>query len=101
MIIDVHTHPPEFKAAVPEDQVIWNHKWRPDRPVRATTSWQDYLDAQGPADKSIVTSAGNYFGMCTNYQITGEVFTRAVVKLEGTARNPRPVVLSYNVLPAD
>ena len=55
-----------------------------------------------PADKSIVTS-GNpaYFGMCTNYQITGEVFTRAVVKLEGSARNPKPVILNYNILPAD
>jgi predicted TIM-barrel fold metal-dependent hydrolase len=63
MIIDVHTHPPEFKAAVPDDQVIWNHKWRPDRPVQATTSWQDYLDAQGPADKSIVFAIAWHTGM--------------------------------------
>ena len=55
-----------------------------------------------PADRSIVV-AGNpaYFGVCTNYQITGEVFTRSVVKLEGTARNPKPVVLNFNILPAD
>jgi predicted TIM-barrel fold metal-dependent hydrolase len=54
MIIDVHTHPPEYKDAVPEDKIIWNRKWRPDRAVQANTSWQDYFDAQGPADKSIV-----------------------------------------------
>ena len=43
--------------------MIWNHKWRPDRPVRATTSWQDYLDAQGPADKSIVFAIAWHAGM--------------------------------------
>jgi hypothetical protein len=60
-----------------------------------------------PADKSIVTSAlnPNYFGICTNYQITGEVFTRSVVKIEGPTTtnvfNPRPTILNYNILPAD
>src|SRR5689334_21898724 len=54
MIIDVHTHPPQYKDAVPDDQVVWNNVWRPDRAVRATTSWGDYLDAQRPADISIV-----------------------------------------------
>jgi hypothetical protein len=65
-----------------------------------------------PADKSIVTSASNpnYFGICTNYQITGEVFTRSVVKVANpdipfgstkTNFNPRPVILNYNILPAD
>jgi len=39
--------------------------------------------------------------LCTNYQITGEVFTRAVVKLQGSATNPNPVVLNFNILPAD
>ena len=54
MIVDVHTHTPQFKDAVPADQVVYNNKWRPDRPAKATVSWQDYLDAQRPADKSIV-----------------------------------------------
>jgi hypothetical protein len=56
-----------------------------------------------PADKSIVTdiTQQKYFGMCTNYQVTGEVFTRAVVKLEGNPKNPKPVVLNFNILPAD
>ena len=53
-----------------------------------------------PADKSIVTT-GPFFGMCTNYQVTGEVYTRAVVKLEGTAVQPRPVILNYSLLPVD
>jgi predicted TIM-barrel fold metal-dependent hydrolase len=54
MIVDVHTHPPEFKDEVPEDQITWNDKWRPDRVVKATTCWQDYYDSQMTADKSIV-----------------------------------------------
>jgi len=56
-----------------------------------------------PADKSIVTSAGNpqYFGMCTNYQITGEVYTRVLLKVGGNAKNPRPEILNFSILPAD
>ncbi|MBV7327089.1 amidohydrolase family protein [Chloroflexi bacterium TSY] len=54
MIIDVHTHTPQFKEPVPPEQVSMQDAWRPDRPVKASTCWQDYLDAQGPADKSIV-----------------------------------------------
>jgi predicted TIM-barrel fold metal-dependent hydrolase len=63
MIIDVHTHPPQYKDSVPDDQVVWNHVWRPDRSVRATTSWQDYLDAQGSADMSIVFAIAWHPGM--------------------------------------
>jgi hypothetical protein len=36
-----------------------------------------------PANHSILTS-GSLFGMCTNYQITAEVVTRAVVKVIGS-----------------
>jgi predicted TIM-barrel fold metal-dependent hydrolase len=63
MIIDVHTHPPQYKDAVPDDQVVWNRVWRPDRAVRATTSWQDYLDAQGPASVSLVFAVAWHPGM--------------------------------------
>jgi predicted TIM-barrel fold metal-dependent hydrolase len=63
MIIDVHTHPPQYTDAVPDDEVVWNRVWRPDRAVRATTSWQDYLDAQSPADKSIVFAIAWHPGM--------------------------------------
>jgi uncharacterized protein len=54
MIVDVHSHTPQYKDPVPADQLVINHVWRPDRPVKATFSWHDYLQAQQPADKSIV-----------------------------------------------
>jgi hypothetical protein len=53
-----------------------------------------------PADHSIVTS-GPFFGICTNYQITGETFTRAVVRVGGTASQPKPVIETFNILPKD
>jgi hypothetical protein len=53
-----------------------------------------------PAPHSIVTS-GTYFGLCTNYQITAEVATRAVVRIDGAPTNTHAVVESYNILPPD
>ena len=53
-----------------------------------------------PANHSIVTS-GSHFGLCTNYQITAEFATRSVVRIEGTSKNPKAVVESFNVLPTD
>jgi hypothetical protein len=53
-----------------------------------------------PAEHSIVPS-GQFFGLCTNYQITAEVATRAVVRIDGAPRNPHAVVESFNVLPPD
>ena len=50
-----------------------------------------------PADRSLVTG-GPYFGLCTNYQITAEAATRAVIRLEGTDAKPRVVVEKFNVL---
>lgn len=72
MIIDVHTHPPQYKDAVPADEVVWNRVWRPDRAVRATTCWQDYLDAQGPADRSIVFAVAWHPGMAVPQVSGGE-----------------------------
>ncbi len=54
MIIDIHTHTPQFKDPVPADKMVFNRAWRPDRPVQATVSWADYLAAQQPAEKSVV-----------------------------------------------
>jgi len=54
MIIDVHTHTPQYKNAVPEDERRVNTVWRPDRPVQVPVCWDDFLEAQQPADKSIV-----------------------------------------------
>jgi hypothetical protein len=55
-----------------------------------------------PAPHSLVTSA-NFYNLCTNYQITGEVISKTTFRVEGelnNAKNPlRAVVESYNVLP--
>jgi len=59
-----------------------------------------YGQALKPAEHSIVTS-GPYFGLCTNYQVTAEVATRAVVRIEGAPTNPRVVIENYNVLPPE
>ncbi|MDB6124022.1 MAG: hypothetical protein JWQ71_3015, partial [Pedosphaera sp.] len=66
-----------------------------------------YGQSLKPADRSIVQS-GTYFGMCTNYQITGEVVTRAVVRVDNYpvpgrpfTQPPRIVVESYTVLPPE
>lgn len=59
-----------------------------------------YGQALKPADRSILTS-GPFRGMCTNYQITGEVLTRSMVLLEGTAANPKVVTETFNILPVD
>jgi hypothetical protein len=52
-----------------------------------------------PAPNSVITSPGNDFGLCTNYQITAEAAARAVVHLEGPPNNPHIIVDSYNILP--
>ena len=56
MIVDVHTHPPQFKDPLPDERAEFNGVWRPDRPVKVTTCWDDYFEAQAPAEKSIVFS---------------------------------------------
>jgi hypothetical protein len=58
-----------------------------------------------PAPASIVTG-GPYQGMCTNYQVTAEVATRAVVRIEGAPTtaiptSPRVVIEKFNLLPPD
>ena len=54
-----------------------------------------------PADKSLVTSSGAFFGLCTNYQIMAESATRAIIRIEGAPANPQAVVESFNLLPPD
>jgi hypothetical protein len=54
-----------------------------------------------PADRSIVL-AGDYRGLCTNYQVTGEFATKTVIRVEGElSKNPRAVIESYKVLPSE
>ncbi len=60
-----------------------------------------------PSDRSIVTAPGVYQNLCTNYQITGEVATKTVVRFfepqpqSRTNRVYKAVVESYNVLSQD
>jgi hypothetical protein len=55
-----------------------------------------------PAPNGLVLS-GNFFGLCTNYQITAESATRAVIRVDAhvtvTGTNYTTTVESYNVLP--
>ncbi len=59
-----------------------------------------YGQSLKPADRSIVTS-GRFFGLCTNYQVTAEVATRAVVRVQNAASQPKVMVEKYNVLPPE
>jgi hypothetical protein len=54
-----------------------------------------YGQALQPAENSIYTASGPFFGLCTNYQIIAEVASRAVVRVEGSpnpanANHPDP-----------
>ena len=60
MIIDIHTHPPRHRDIPAGVEVEFNNMWRPDRAVRVTTCWDDYLREQQPAVKSVV------FGIAMN-----------------------------------
>jgi uncharacterized protein len=46
VIVDVHTHTPSHRDAVPEAEQVVNTAWRPDRPVAASTTWADHDAAQ-------------------------------------------------------
>ncbi|MFN8619959.1 MAG: amidohydrolase family protein [Chloroflexota bacterium] len=56
MIVDVHTHTPSHRDAVPEGEQVVNSAWRPDRAVLASTTWADHDRAQREAgvDVSLV-----------------------------------------------
>ena len=51
---------------------------------------------------SLATEAA-FYNLCTNYQVTGEVVTKTVFRMEGTTDDPnrplRTVVESFQVLP--
>ncbi len=59
-----------------------------------------YGQSLKPADRSVLAS-GPFFGLCTNYQVTAEVATRSVVRIEGAPAHPKLVVESYNPLPPE
>lgn len=54
MIIDAHTHTPQYKGAIPEKEIQYNTVWRPDRAVKTPVNWAEYMQAMEPVDKAIV-----------------------------------------------
>jgi len=52
-MIDIHSHVPTHRTFVPEDELVVNSKWRPDRPVAATTTWDDYDAAFADVELSV------------------------------------------------
>ncbi|MBT4609899.1 MAG: amidohydrolase [Gemmatimonadetes bacterium] len=60
MIVDIHTHPPQYQQLPPGIKPEYNGMWRPDRPVKVSTCWDDYMEAQKPAVRSVV------FGIAVN-----------------------------------
>jgi len=62
-----------------------------------------YGQSLRPANQSVVLNPPDkrLLNLVTNYQITGEVATRTILRVEGTPQNPKAVIESYNVLPAD
>ncbi len=53
MIVDVHSHVPTHRERVPPGEHVENAKWRPDRVVAATTTWDDYATAFADVDVSV------------------------------------------------
>lgn len=54
MIIDIHTHTPQFRHAVPDELRKMNSTWRPDAIRPGNYSWPEYLESQSTVDKSVV-----------------------------------------------
>lgn len=51
-----------------------------------------------PALNSLVTKPGLFYGLCTNYQITGEYVTKTTLRFDGPPGNLRAVVEDHRVL---
>jgi hypothetical protein len=51
--------------------------------------------------KNGITFETPYERLCTNYQVSGEMYTRAVARVEQTSGGPRVVIESFNILPAE
>ncbi|MDH4281027.1 MAG: amidohydrolase family protein [Myxococcales bacterium] len=52
-MIDVHTHVPTHRDVVPPAELIENADWRPDRVVKATTTWAEYARAFAEVELSV------------------------------------------------
>ena len=51
-----------------------------------------------PAQNSLVTAPGRYYGLCTNYQVTGESATKTLLRFDGPTRDLRAVVEDHRIL---
>ena len=86
MIIDVHSHTPQYRGAVPPERRINNPAWRPDRAVSSVYNWEEYLQEQTPADISIVFGVawhpgdrtGGVNGIDENSDLPGNVNDKTV-----------------------
>ena len=54
MIVDVHTHTPTHRDAVPDGELRSFDGWRTDRTVVTTNTWADFAEANAAADVAIV-----------------------------------------------
>jgi uncharacterized protein len=54
MIVDLHTHTPTHRAAVPPHERRPNAMWRPDRAPDSCVSWADYMAAMETVDRACV-----------------------------------------------
>ena len=57
-----------------------------------------YGQSLKPALNSLITKPGLYYGLCTNYQITGEYVTKTTLRFDGSPGNLRTVVEDHRVL---
>ncbi|MFM7100784.1 MAG: hypothetical protein ACKO3N_06405, partial [Verrucomicrobiota bacterium] len=91
--------PDEVLEAIPQQILSLLHGDEPRVVVYA------YGQSLKPAPNSIVTRPGPFFGLCTNYVVTGEHATRTVVRFDGSPypnRNDlRAVVEDHQTLPPD
>ena len=65
-----------------------------------------YGQSLKPAPGAIITArplvGPDFFGLCTNYQVTAEFATRSIVRVENPKSDtPRIVLENYNILPPD
>ncbi len=54
MVVDVHAHTPQFRSTVPEGMRRRNPAWRPDRAVDSVYTWDEFMAAAAPADRTLV-----------------------------------------------
>ena len=54
MIVESHTHTPQYKGEMPKEEIQYNTVWRPDRSVKVPVNWDEYMKAMEPVDKAIV-----------------------------------------------